>query len=159
MHERGPTVVLLSSVPLLFFCIRFIHLAAQPELARAVGLAVCATLACLLLAAPVTLSCRRSLWLIPAAGLAALVLLQLHAGAAHDAARSASAGLPLMALALMTLWSGLPPGILRAAAAAGAPPGARARLALAIMLPKAALACVPVFLLCFGLLAAAPARP
>jgi ABC-type spermidine/putrescine transport system permease subunit I len=157
MRQRRPAFVLLCCVPLLPFCARFIHLAAQPASAlRAIGLAVCATLACLLLASPVVLSRRPAAWMVPAAGVAALGLLQLHAGAAHDAARAACAGLPLMALALLALWSTVPPGILHAAAAAGAPPAARARLFLALALPTAAIACLPVFLLCLGLLSAAP---
>ncbi len=129
---------------------------------RAVPLAVCATLACLVLAIVPALQGGGLLWVLllwlsPALGGLGWALSPAPRSVGGEMARVVLLTLPLMMSLLAGAWSRLPEGVLRAAAAAGAPPSTRFWLLLRLRLPGAAQACVPVGLVCLALIGPGPA--
>ena len=131
---------------------------------HALPLAGCATLACLVLSLAPAIQGAGPLWLLPlwlapALGGLGWVLLPPPHTAGSDVARATLLTMPLMMSLLAAAWSRLPAGVLRAAAAAGAPPGTRFWLFLRLRMPGAARACVPVAIVCLALIGPAPGRP
>ena len=128
---------------------------------HALPVAAGATLASLALGAPLAASGAssgwRMLWLTPAVCVAGWPLLPIPDDAAASTARAAILTAPVMALALSSAWSRLPPGLSQAAAAAGAGPLRRLLLRLRLMLPGVGSACVIVGALCLGLSSLHPA--
>ncbi len=166
-----PATPLFVLLPLIALCLALLvaciacaaRIPAQAALAwaaRAAPLAACATLAALVLAlAPAAkghgLLWAMPLWLAPLlAGLGWALLPPPHT-AGSQIARATLLTLPLMTALLAAAWARLPAGMLRAAAAMGASPGARATLFLRLWMPGAALACVPVGIVCLVLIGSA----
>ncbi len=123
---------------------------------RAVPWAACATLAGLVLGmAPAAQGSGFfwivPLWLSPVLGGLSWALLPGPHTMATAAVRACLLTLPLMMCLLSAAWSRLPEGVLRAAAAAGAPPLLQAWLFLRLRLPGVAQACLVVGIVCLAL--------
>ncbi len=162
-----PVTPLYVFLPLVALCLALVVACAggavlvppQAALAwatRAVPLAACATLACLVLAIAPAAQGGGFLWAVPLClspvlGGLSWALLPAPHNAAGVVARASLLTVPLMMCLLEAAWSGLPDGVPRAAAAAGAPPRVQAWLFLRMRLPGVARACLVVGIVCLAL--------
>ncbi len=165
---RRPVTPLYLFLPLVALCLALVVaciggaalIAPRAALAwamHAVPLAACATLASLALAIAPAAQGGGFFWLAPLClspvlGGLSWALLPAPHSAGSVVARASLLTMPLMACLLEAAWSWLPDGVLRAAAAAGAPPSTQVWLFLRMRLPGVARACLLVGIVCLALI-------